>query len=58
MLYQLKESALERLLVIKQISSRSINQRSGSLTLGITGRQIRCIIHRYRHEGTKMVSQT
>lgn len=51
MFYQLKESELERLLVIKQIKSRSINQQAGALKLGVTERQLRRIMHRYKHEG-------
>jgi len=52
MFYQLKEAELERLLIIKQIKTRSINQRTGALKLGVTERQLRRIMHRYKHEGT------
>lgn len=51
MFYQFKEEELERLLIIKQIKTRSINQRSGALKLGVTPRQLRRIMHRYNHEG-------
>lgn len=55
MFYQFKEEELERLLVIKQIKSRSINQRSGACKLGITARQLRRIMDRYKHEGSSGV---
>lgn len=51
MFYQFKAEELERLLVIKQISLHSFNQRSGSLKLWITERQLRRIMHRYKHDG-------
>ena len=54
MFYQLKENELERLLVIKQVKSRSPNQKEGALKLGVTARQLRRIMHRYKHEGTNV----
>ena len=56
MFYQLKENEWERLLVIKQIKSRSLNQREeDALKLGVTLRQLRRIMHRYKHEGTHCI---
>ena len=45
MFYQLKEEELDRLLVIKAIKSRSMNQRAGALKLGITPRQLHILFH-------------